>query len=204
MTESTKKSGARTGFSRRKFLQGSSAVAAVTALQVQSATAQEEKESSKVVSGTTTIALEVNGEKKQLKVEPRTTLLDALRYQLDLTGAKPVSSDGSSGASTVLLDDKPVSAETILAITCEGKKVRTVESLGGENPDIVPRAFVENDAQQCGFCTPGFVVSMRAALDKNPNATPEEVEAALAGNICRCGTYEQMRHAIVQLCKRGG
>jgi aerobic-type carbon monoxide dehydrogenase small subunit (CoxS/CutS family) len=68
----------------------------------------------------------------------------------------------------------------------------------------VPAAFVANDAQQCGFCTPGFVVAMRAALDKNPNATPEQIEAALSGNICRCGTYEQMRHAIVQLTRRGG
>jgi aerobic-type carbon monoxide dehydrogenase small subunit (CoxS/CutS family) len=68
----------------------------------------------------------------------------------------------------------------------------------------VPAAFADNDAQQCGFCTPGFVMSMRAAFDKNPNARPEEIEAALAGNICRCGTYEQMRHAIVQLCKKGG
>ena len=68
----------------------------------------------------------------------------------------------------------------------------------------MPAAFVEYDAQQCGFCTPGFVVAMRAALDKNPKATPAEIEEALAGNICRCGTYEQMRHAIVQLCKKGG
>ena len=203
MTESTKKSGARTGFSRRKFLQGSSAVAAVTALQVQNVTAQEEKDTSKVVSGTTTIALEVNGEKQQLKVEPRTTLLDALRYQLNLTGAKPVSSDGSSGASTVLLDDKPVSAETILAITCEGKKVRTVESLGGENPDVVPKAFVANDAQQCGFCTPGFVVAVRAFLDKHPNATEEQIRNGLNGNICRCGTYADIVRAVTS-CVKGG
>ena len=204
MTESTKKSSARAGFSRREFLQGSSAVAAVTALQsTQGATAQEEQKSSKVVSGSTTIALEVNGEQKQLQVEPRTTLLDALRYQLNLTGAKPVSRDGSSGASTVLLDGKPVSAETILAITCEGKKVRTVESLGGEHPDAVPKAFVANDAQQCGFCTPGFVVAVRAFLDKNPNATDEQIRNGLNGNICRCGTYADIVRAVTS-CVKGG
>ena len=78
-----------------------------------------------------------------------------------------------------------------------------MRSTGGKL-DAVPAAFVDNDAQQCGFCTPGFVVAMRAAFDKNPNATPAEVEEGLAGNICRCGTYEQMRHAIAQLCKKGG
>jgi aerobic-type carbon monoxide dehydrogenase small subunit (CoxS/CutS family) len=92
----------------------------------------------------------------------------------------------------------------MLAIEARGTDIRTAEGLDRARLDSVPAAFAEHDAQQCGFCTPGFVVSLRAALDMNPNATPEEVEAALAGNICRCGTYEQMRHAIVQLCKKGG
>ena len=94
---------------------------------------------------------------------------------------------------------------TTLALEAQGKKVRTAESLiDGGRLDKVPAAFVQADAQQCGFCTPGFVVALKAALDKNPNATPAEVEEALSGNICRCGTYEQMRHAIEALCKKGG
>jgi aerobic-type carbon monoxide dehydrogenase small subunit (CoxS/CutS family) len=93
----------------------------------------------------------------------------------------------------------------MLALEAEGKEIRTAESLiDGGKLDAVPAAFVSCDAQQCGFCTPGFVVAMRAVLDANPKATPAEVERGLAGNICRCGTYEQMRHAIEQLCKAGG
>jgi xanthine dehydrogenase YagT iron-sulfur-binding subunit len=101
-----------------------------------------------------------------------------------------------------MMDGKPVYSCTLLALDAEGKKIRTAESLiDGSKLDAVPAAFVKNDAQQCGFCTPGFVVAMRAAFDKNPNATPAEIEEALSGNICRCGTYQQMREAIVDLCK---
>jgi aerobic-type carbon monoxide dehydrogenase small subunit (CoxS/CutS family) len=106
-----------------------------------------------------------------------------------------------------MLDGKPVYACSMLALEAQGKQIRTAESLvTGEKLDAVPQAFVRYDAQQCGFCTPGFVVALRAVLDANPKATPAEVERGLAGNICRCGTYEQMRDAIYALCnqKRGG
>jgi aerobic-type carbon monoxide dehydrogenase small subunit (CoxS/CutS family) len=92
----------------------------------------------------------------------------------------------------------------MLAVEARGREVKTAESLAGDKLDAVPQAFADCDAQQCGFCTPGFVVSLRAALDKNPNATPADLEHATTGNICRCGTYEQMRHAITQLTKKGG
>ncbi|MBN9117599.1 MAG: (2Fe-2S)-binding protein [Planctomycetes bacterium] len=134
-------------------------------------------------------------------VEPRVTLLDALCNYLDVTGCKRVC---DRGPCTVMHNGRTAYSCTMLAAEARGQDVRTAESLGGAALDPVPAAFSECDAQQCGFCTPGFVVSIRAALDKNPNATPEQVEAALAGNICRCGTYEQMRCAIVQLCKKGG
>jgi aerobic-type carbon monoxide dehydrogenase small subunit (CoxS/CutS family) len=101
----------------------------------------------------------------------------------------------------VLLDGKPVYACTTLALEAQGREVRTAESLAADGQlDMVPAAFARHDAQQCGFCTPGFVVAMRAVFDANPKATPEEVERGLAGNICRCGTYEQMRYAIADLC----
>jgi aerobic-type carbon monoxide dehydrogenase small subunit (CoxS/CutS family) len=101
-----------------------------------------------------------------------------------------------------MLDGKVVYSCSMLALEAEGKAIKTAEGLRKDNGelDAVPAAFVRADAQQCGFCTPGFVVAMRAAFDKNPKATPAEIEEGLSGNICRCGTYEQMRHAIAHLC----
>jgi xanthine dehydrogenase YagT iron-sulfur-binding subunit len=202
MSESTRKKGPQqAGFSRRAFIQGSGAVAAATALQSQSAEAQQT--GAEIVRESKTIQVTVNGTSKQVTVETRTTLLDMLRSQLDLTGAKPVSGDGSSGASTVWVDDKLVTASTVLAITCDGKKIRTAESLGGERPDPVPLAFAEHDASQCGFCTPGFVVAVREFLDKHPQATEEQIRNGLNGNICRCGTYANIVQAAIALVKGG-
>jgi aerobic-type carbon monoxide dehydrogenase small subunit (CoxS/CutS family) len=100
-----------------------------------------------------------------------------------------------------MLDGKPVYSCSMLALEAQGKAIKTAEALFADGKlDAVPAAFVHADAQQCGFCTPGFVVALRAALDHNPKATPAEIEEALSGNICRCGTYEQMRHAIARLC----
>lgn len=188
----------KSAFSRRAFLKGSSAVAAATALHAQNATAVET--ANRVVKDAVNITLNVNGRDRQAKVEPRTTLLDVLRYQLDLTGAKPVSRDGSSGASTVIIDGKPVTASTTLAITCKGKKIITVESLVN---DAVPKAFVEHDGSQCGFCTPGFVVAVRAFLNKKPNATEAEIREGLNGNVCRCGTYANIVQAAISVAKGG-
>jgi xanthine dehydrogenase YagT iron-sulfur-binding subunit len=187
------------GFSRRDFLKGSSAVAAAS-LAAQEALGQEKAQAgSQVVSGWTEITLDVNGQKQKVKVEPRTTLLEVLRLQLDLTGAKPVSLDDSTGASTVLVDDRPIEASITLAVAVVDKKIRTVESFGGPHPDPVCSAFVEYDAQQCGFCTPGFVVAVRAFLDKNPNATEEQIRQGLNGNLCRCGTYAQVIQAALDV-----
>lgn len=201
MTEIKNQSGPKSGFHRRDFLRGTSAVAAATALQ-QQALAQQEKASA-IVSGATKIKLNVNGKSHEVQVEPRTTLLEALRYQLDLTGAKPVCNDGSSGAATVTLDGKPMSANTLLAVACVGKKIKTVESLGGAKPDPVVKAFVEHDAEQCGFCTPGFVMAVRSFLDKHPRATDAEIRAGLNGNVCRCGTYSNIIQAAISLAKGG-
>jgi xanthine dehydrogenase YagT iron-sulfur-binding subunit len=199
MTDSKNHMAGKFGFHRRDFLRGSGAAAAVTALHAQSA-ANAQDQGPEVIRGTQSIVLNVNGTDHAVQAEPRTTLLDVLRYQLDLTGAKPVSSDGSSGASTVLVDDKPITASTTLAMAAQGKKIATVESLKG---DDVPEAFVANDAQQCGFCTPGFVVAVRAFLNKNPNATEEEIRSGLNGNVCRCGTYVGVLDAAVQVAKGG-
>lgn len=188
-------------FSRRAFIKGSSAVAAASTVSTAATVvAQESRADAQVVSGKTAVTLNVNGKSMKAEVEPRTTLLDVLRYQFDLTGAKPVSPDGSSGASTVLIDGRPAMASTTLALAAVGKKITTAESLVD---DAVPKAFVEHDAQQCGFCTPGFVIAARAFLNKNPNATEEQIRTGLNGNICRCGTYANVLQAAVSVAKGG-
>jgi xanthine dehydrogenase YagT iron-sulfur-binding subunit len=202
MSDSKQHSGSRSSFDRRSFLKGSGAVAAATAAQATGVGAGE-GQAAQVESGWKKIQLTVNGKKVTVNVQPRTTLLEVLRYQLDLTGAKPVSLDGSSGASTVLIGGKPKTASTTLAISCRKKNIDTVESLGGENLDAVPKAFVDNDALQCGFCTPGFVVAVRAFLNKNPDATEAEIRAGLNGNICRCGTYVGIIDAAISVAKGG-
>jgi xanthine dehydrogenase YagT iron-sulfur-binding subunit len=197
----------RGGVSRRGFLTGTGAAAAVAGLTAElapPATAQPAGGTPAFGPGPVLLELTVNGKKVTTNVEPRVTLLDALRNYLDVTGCKRVCDRATCGACTVNMNGRTVYACMTLALEARGTDVKTAEFLGDGRLDPVPAAFVENDAQQCGFCTPGFVVSMRAALDRNPNATPEEIEAAVAGNICRCGTYEQMRHAIVQLCRKGG
>ena len=190
------------GFSRRDFIRGSGAVAAATALANQSQALAQQAKGTKVVSGEKTITLNVNGKDVQVKAEPRTTLLEVLRYQLDLTGAKPVSHDASSGAATIIVDGKPGSAAVMLALQAADRKakIQTVESLAG---DAVPKAFVEHDAEQCGFCTPGFVVAVRAFLNANPKATEEEIRAGLNDNICRCGTYANVIQAALAVVKGG-
>jgi xanthine dehydrogenase YagT iron-sulfur-binding subunit len=203
------------GLSRRDFLRGSGVAAAATALATAPlaprSEAAEGDDNNKVVGrgpDAVKIKLHVNGKNKEISVEPRVTLLDALRNHLevggkhiDVTGCKRVCDRGTCGACTVMLDGNVVYSCSMLAVEAQGKKIKTAESLHDDDKlDAVPAAFAKYDAQQCGFCTPGFVVALRAALDHNPKATPAEIEEALSGNICRCGTYEQMRHAIASLC----
>jgi aerobic-type carbon monoxide dehydrogenase small subunit (CoxS/CutS family) len=151
------------------------------------------------------VTLRINGQPRQLTVEPRTTLLDALRNHLDLTGAKKVCDRGTCGACTVLLDGRAIYACTMLAIdAARGQEITTIEGLAPqEQLHPVSAAFVEHDAQQCGFCTPGFVMAAVAYLRENPNPTYEQVTHALGGNLCRCGTYMGVRHAVVEAALRG-
>jgi xanthine dehydrogenase YagT iron-sulfur-binding subunit len=202
----------RTGLSRRAFLQGSGIAAAATAVTgvpvvPEAAAAPVQGAGQANVPGfgpaAVKVTLNVNGREMTTTIEPRVTLLDALRNHLDVTGCKRVCDRGTCGACTVMLDGKPVYSCTTLALEVQGKPIRTAESLvNGEKLDAVPAAFVRYDAQQCGFCTPGFVVAMKAVLEANPKATPADVEKGLQGNICRCGTYEQMRDAIYALCNQ--
>lgn len=139
---------------------------------------------------TTRIRLEVNGERHDLEVDTRSTLLDVVRDVLGLTGAKRGCDRGECGACTVLLDGAPINACIALAATLSGSRVRTVEGLAdGDALHPIQAAFLENDGGQCGFCTPGFLMSAVALLESNPSPSEQEIRDALAGNICRCNAY---------------
>jgi xanthine dehydrogenase YagT iron-sulfur-binding subunit len=154
--------------------------------------------------GKVSIELAVNGKKQALQLEPRVTLLDALRDSLDITGAKRVCDRGECGSCTVLMDNKAVYACSILAIDARGKDILTVESLmQGDQLHPLQQAFVDNDASQCGFCTPGFVVATKAFLDKYPNPRAEEIRRGLSGNLCRCGTYHGIQQVVAQMSGKG-
>jgi len=153
--------------------------------------------------GKVPIDLTINGQKHTVELEPRVTLLDALRDQLNITGAKRVCDRGECGACTILMDNRAVYACSVLAIEAQGKAITTVESLmQGEALHPIQQAFVDNDASQCGFCTPGFVVAFKAFLDQHPDASPEEIRRGLSGNLCRCGTYHGIHLAIAQMAQR--
>jgi xanthine dehydrogenase YagT iron-sulfur-binding subunit len=146
----------------------------------------------------------INGRRLRADLEPRVTLLDALRDQFELTGAKRVCDRGECGTCTVLLDNKPVYSCSVLAIEAQRKAITTVESLmQGGKLHPVQQAFVDNDASQCGFCTPGFIVACKAFLERHPHPTPEDIRHGLCGNLCRCGTYDGIRKAIAQVAQKG-
>ncbi len=149
------------------------------------------------------IQLDVNGERRTVHAPPRRTLLDALRDDLGLTGAKRGCDRGDCGACTVLLDGAPAYACLLLAIQCEGKKIETVESLSREGRlDPVQEAFLAEDAYQCGFCTPGQVMSVVALVRGGGAIGAEDVRRAVVGNLCRCGAYPKILAAGVAASKR--
>jgi xanthine dehydrogenase YagT iron-sulfur-binding subunit len=155
--------------------------------------------------GEISMTLNINGTDRTLKAEPRVTLLDALRNRLDVTGAKKVCDRATCGACTLLMDDQVVYACTVLAIEAQGHKIVTPEGLGTpDKMNATQAAFVEHDALQCGFCTPGFVVATHAFVRDHPNATLDQVRAGLGGNLCRCGTYAGITSAAFELAKKGG
>lgn len=143
------------------------------------------------------ITLTVNGRPQPVEVEPRRTLLDTLRIDLGLTGAKLVCNAGNCGACTVLIDGAAVYSCLTLAIECEGKAITTIEGLS-EDGTLHPlqQAFVQHDALQCGFCTPGQILAAHALLARNPHATEDEIIAGMSGNLCRCGAYRGIIDAV--------
>jgi aerobic-type carbon monoxide dehydrogenase small subunit (CoxS/CutS family) len=189
------------GLSRREFLKGVSAgaigAAAVARAGLAPAAAQDQAAPGleRIAAGAP-LELVLNGEKKALACDPRTTLLDLLRQRLGVTGAKEVCDRGACGACTVLVDGKPVVSCMVLAHDCAGKRVETIEGIGSpESPHPLQREFAACDGLQCGFCTPGMVMSMKALLDRTTKPSEDEIRHAVSGNVCRCGTYPRIFEA---------
>ncbi|MBI3725778.1 (2Fe-2S)-binding protein [bacterium] len=194
----------RDGVSRRQFLKGVSASALGAAALARAGLPALRAEDG--AGGTTGIEripasggkldLTLNGKAVSLACEPRTTLLDLLRQRLGVTGAKDVCDRGACGACTVIVDGKPVVSCMLLAHDCSGKKVETIEGIGSpESPHALQREFARCDALQCGFCTPGMVMSLKALLDRERTPSVEAIKGAVSGNICRCGTYPRVFEA---------
>jgi xanthine dehydrogenase YagT iron-sulfur-binding subunit len=177
-----------TDVSRRDFFKTVSA-GSVAAAVVQVGTEVDAQAPTAIGPGEVAITLTINGQRHQLKVEPRVTLLDAMRTRLDITGMKRVCDRGSCGACTVIIEGRTYYSCSLLAIESQGRNIRTVEGLAqGNTLHPVQQAFCDNDALMCGFCTPGFVMATVALLEKTSTPTIEQARRALDGNICRCGT----------------
>jgi xanthine dehydrogenase YagT iron-sulfur-binding subunit len=190
----------RFSVSRRDFLKtaGISSLAAGV-VGVAEADAQTTGAARVVGPGEVPVQLTVNGKRVDLRIEPRVTLLDALRNRADLTGNKRVCDRGACGACTMIVDGRTVYSCSTLAIDVQGKQIRTVDGLAnGATLHPVQQAFCDVDALMCGFCTPGFVMASVALLEKNPNPTPEQVRKGLDGNICRCGTFTRIMEAATK------
>ncbi|NUL81944.1 MAG: (2Fe-2S)-binding protein [Armatimonadetes bacterium] len=195
------------GVSRRDFIRGVGGAIAGMAIVASpgEAKSRSKRKAQPVlgIKGPVGFNLKINGQTHRLLVEPRVTLLDALREKLKLTGAKRICDRGSCGGCTVLMDGLPVYACMMLAIDAQGKEISTVEGLAPENRMTpLQSAFVEKDALMCGFCTPGFVMSLTALLRSNPNPTEEEIKNAIRGNVCRCGTYPRIIEAALASARR--
>src|SRR5262245_23400785 len=198
--------GRRGGVTRRTFFRTAGIAAAAGALFREVPALAEDAKAPAIRTqgpGPVKITLLVNGGKREVSVEPRRTLLDTLRGEIDLTGAKRVCDRGTCGACTVWLDGAPVYACTLLAVECEGRAITTVEGLGTpDKPHPVQKAFWREDALQCGFCTPGFVMSAAWAVKTyGKDLTEGHVRAATAGNLCRCGTYPHVVRAALAAAK---
>ena len=190
----------RVNVSRRNFLKTAgvgSLATAVTSVGVAEVAAQSGPAA--IGPGDVPVTLTVNGKRLDLRIEPRVTLLNAIRNRADLTGNKRVCDRGACGACTMIVDGRSVYSCSTLAIEVQGKQVRTVDGLANGNTlHPVQQAFVDTDGLMCGFCTPGFVMATVALLERTPNPTLEQAKKGLDGNICRCGTFVRIMEAALK------
>lgn len=191
------------GVSRRSFIQtvGVSAAAGAVAQQAREALAKSEggNEVSIVGPDPAPVVLRVNGRDLRLEIEPATTLLEALRVHLDLTGSKEICDRGSCGGCSVLLDGTLIASCMMLAMDAAGHEITTIEGLGADGElDPIQLAFIKHDALQCGYCTPGLVIAAQALLAERPRPSLDEIKRGLSGNLCRCGTYTNVFNAVLE------
>jgi aerobic-type carbon monoxide dehydrogenase small subunit (CoxS/CutS family) len=189
--------------SRRNFLRGvgvSAVAGAVAKVTVAAETVESLDNQKPVGPGPIRLVLQINGKKQAVEVEPRATLLDVLRNRLQLTGTKEVCDRATCGACTVLVNGEAVYSCMKLAVEAQGQEITTIEGLGTPN-ELTPiqKAFVECDAMMCGYCTPGFVMSLTALFRAKSNPTFEEIKKACSGNLCRCGTYPHIFKAALKV-----
>jgi xanthine dehydrogenase YagT iron-sulfur-binding subunit len=191
--------------SRRTFLKGLGTVVVASATAPVGLVAAEVAEMEKLGQakvlgpGPVPVTLDVNGKRLKLNIEPRVTLLDALRNYSSLTGSKEVCDRATCGACTVLFDGEPIYSCMKLAVEAQGHAITTVEGLGETGKlSAVQQAIIDSDASMCGYCTPGFIVTATALLKKNPQPTSDEVRTACSGNLCRCGTQARMLTALLK------
>ena len=192
---------------RRGFLKGAGLTAATTVIESATALALEAKEAVEgdrsVGPNALPVKLHVNGQEHTVIIEPRYTLAETLRENLGLTGTKVVCDRGSCSACTIWLDGTPALACMTLAIDVAGRKITTIEGLShGDHMHPVQAAFVKHDAMQCGFCTPGMVMSCAALLERNPDPQLADVKHAVSGNLCRCGTYPKVFAATLDVARQ--
>ena len=194
------------GLSRRGFLKGAGVAAAGAALAdgAIETFAQEAQQSRALLGpGAVPITLKVNGADKKFNVEPGATLAEVLRVQADMTGTKVVCDRGSCSACTVWLDGKTVCSCMTLALDARGKEIKTIEGLAdGDKLHPVQEQFIQHDALQCGFCTPGMIMSCANLLERNKNPNLDDVKQACSGNLCRCGTYPKVFDATLAAAKQ--
>ncbi|MHC4548333.1 MAG: (2Fe-2S)-binding protein [Planctomycetota bacterium] len=189
--------------SRRDVLRGAGAAALVGAVSgVEGKEPPGPAGLRRVGPGPVRFEFTLNGEKRALEVEPRVTLLDALRNRIGLTGTKRICDHGACGGCTIWVDGKTVNACMMLAVDAAGTSVTTIEGLARDGKlHPVQAAFVRHDALQCGFCTPGMIMSCAALVGAKPSPTDEEIRHALAGNLCRCGTYPHVLNAVKEVAR---
>ena len=194
------------GLSRRRFLGRIGSGAVATAVVGAGATvAPTDLFPQTTIDGKARITLSINGKRQELEVEARSTLANVLRNRLDLTGTKIVCDHGECGACTVLLDGLTAYSCMLLAVDVVGREITTIEGLAhGDELHPVQTAFIDEDAYQCGFCTPGQIMAVVGLLRQNPHPTLEEVKRGLAGNLCRCATYTHIFNATFAAAEKGG